>query len=240
MAVSIRLSRGGSKKRPYYRIVVADARAPRDGQFIEKVGTYNPMLAKDDANRVSLNAERLTHWLGVGAQPTDRVARFLDAAGLRKRVERNNPTKGKPGEKALERVEELEKKAAAKIEAEEAAKVAAAEAAAAPAPEPEAVAEAPVETVAEAPAEDVVAEAAPAEEAPVAEDAAPVEAAAEEAPVAEETGPVEALAEAAPAAEEAPVAEETAPVEALAEAAPAAEEAPVAEETSEEEKPAEA
>jgi small subunit ribosomal protein S16 len=212
MAVSIRLSRGGSKKRPYYRIVVADARAPRDGQFIEKVGTYNPMLAKDDANRVSLNAERLTHWLGVGAQPTDRVARFLDAAGLRKRAERNNPTKGKPGEKALERVEELEKKAAAKIEAEEAAKVAAAEAAAAPAPEPEAVAEAPVETVAEAPAEDVVTEAVPAEEAPVAEDAAPVEAAAQEAPAAEEAAPVEAVAEAAPAAEEA--SEEEKPAEA--------------------------
>jgi small subunit ribosomal protein S16 len=212
MAVSIRLSRGGSKKRPYYRIVVADARSPRDGNYIEKVGTYNPMLAKDDANRVSLNTERLTHWLSVGAQPTDRVARFLDAAGLRERAARNNPNKGKPGEKALERVEELEKKAAAKIEAEEAAKVAAAEAAAAPAPEPEAVEEAPAAEEA-APAEAV------AEEAPAAEEAAPVEAAAEEAPAAEEAAPVEA------AAEEAPVAEEAAPAEAVAEEAPASEEA---------------
>ncbi len=186
MAVSIRLSRGGSKKRPYYRIVVADARSPRDGQFIEKVGTYNPMLAKDDANRVTLNSERLTHWLSVGAQPTDRVARFLDVAGLRERPARNNPNKGKPGEKALERIEELEKKAAAKVEAEAAAKVAAAEAAeaakaaaeeaaAAPAPEPEVVAEeAPVaeETAGEAaPVEAEAAEAA-AEEAAAAEPAA--------------------------------------------------------------------
>jgi small subunit ribosomal protein S16 len=211
MAVSIRLSRGGSKKRPYYRIVVADARSPRDGNFIEKVGTYNPMLAKDDVNRISLNNERLTHWLSVGAQPTDRVARFLDAAGLRERPARNNPTKGKPGEKALERVEELEKKAAAKVEAEEAAKVAAAEAAAAPAPEPEpeaAVEEAPAADEAapvEAAVEDAPAaeEAAAVEEAPVSEEAAPVEAAVEEAPVSEEAAPVEAAAEEAPAAEEA-------------------------------------
>lgn len=172
MAVSIRLSRGGSKKRPYYRIVVADARAPRDGAFIEKIGTYNPMLAKDDANRVTLNAERVKHWLGVGAQPSDRVARFLDAAGLKERTARNNPNKGKPGEKALERIEEQEKKAQAAIEAAEAAKaaeVAAAEAAKAAAAEA-AAAPAPAE---EAPAE---------EAAPVAEDAAPAEAAAEEAP----------------------------------------------------------
>jgi small subunit ribosomal protein S16 len=212
MAVSIRLSRGGSKKRPYYRIVVADARSPRDGQFIEKVGTYNPMLAKDDANRVTLNTERLTHWLSVGAQPSDRVLRFLDAAGLKERPARNNPNKGKPGEKALERIEELEKKAAAKVEAEEAAKVAAAEAAAAPAPEPEAAEEAPAAEEA-APAE------AAAEEAPAAEEAAPAEAAAEEAPAAEEAAPAEA------AAEEAPAAEEAAPAEAAAEEAPAAEEA---------------
>ena len=112
MAVSIRLSRGGSKKRPYYRIVVADARAPRDGQFIERIGSYNPLLAKDDAGRVVLNTERAKHWLDVGAQPTDRVARFLDAAGLRERAARNNPNKGKPGEKATERREEQEKKAA--------------------------------------------------------------------------------------------------------------------------------
>ncbi len=182
MAVSIRLSRGGSKKRPYYRIVVADARSPRDGNFIEKIGTYNPLLAKDDEKRVTLNAERAKHWLSVGAQPTDRVHRFLDKAGVLERTARNNPTKGKPGEKALERIEENEKKAAAAVEAEAAAKVAAAEAAeaekaaaaeaakaekaaaaeAAAAPAPEVVEEvaaeeAPVEAV----AEEVVAEAAP-------------------------------------------------------------------------------
>jgi small subunit ribosomal protein S16 len=225
MAVSIRLSRGGSKKRPYYRIVVADARSPRDGNFIEKVGTYNPMLAKDDANRVSLNAERLTHWLSVGAQPTDRVSRFLDAAGLRERAARNNPTKGKPGEKALERVEELEKKAAAKIEAEEAAKVAAAEAAAAPAPEPEVAEEAaPVEVATEdAPA---VEAAAPVEVAAEEAAAAPAPEVAEEAPAAEEAAPVEVVAEEVQAAA-APIdvaAEEVAPVEVAAEEAPVAEE----------------
>lgn len=162
MAVSIRLSRGGSKKRPYYRIVVADARAPRDGAFIEKVGTYNPMLAKDDANRVTLNADRLKHWLGVGAQPTDRVARFLDAAGLKERAARLNPKKAEPGEKAKERAEERAQKI---IDAEEAAKAAAEEAAAAAA----------------APAEEAAAEEAPAAEA-AAEEAPAAEAAAEEAP----------------------------------------------------------
>lgn len=135
MAVSIRLSRGGSKKRPYYRIVVADARSPRDGNFIEKVGTYNPLLAKDDANRVTLNADRLKHWLSVGAQPTDRVARFLDVAGIKERAARNNPKKGELGEKAKERLEEkAEKAAAAEAAAAEAAEAAAA-AAAAPAAE---------------------------------------------------------------------------------------------------------
>ncbi|WP_019833018.1 30S ribosomal protein S16 [Sphingomonas sp. PR090111-T3T-6A] len=127
MAVSIRLSRGGSKKRPYYRIVVANSTAPRDGAFIEKIGTYNPMLAKDDEKRVILDGERAKHWLSVGAQPTDRVARFLDAAGIRERAARNNPKKAEPGEKAKERVEERAAKAAAAAEA-------AAEAAAAPAP----------------------------------------------------------------------------------------------------------
>ena len=185
MAVSIRLSRGGSKKRPYYRIVVADARSPRDGSFIEKIGTYNPLLAKDDGNRVTLDTERAKHWLSVGAQPTDRVARFLDVLGVKERAARNNPNKAKPGEKALERIEENEKKAAAAVEAAEAAKVAAAEAAeaakaaeaeaaAAPAPEPE------PEPVAEEAAPEVVAE-----EAPAAEEAAPAEAAAEEAPAAD-------------------------------------------------------
>jgi small subunit ribosomal protein S16 len=153
MAVSIRLSRGGSKKRPYYRVVVADARAPRDGNFIEKVGTYNPMLAKDDANRVVLNGDRIKHWLSVGAQPTDRVARFLDTAGIKERAVRANPKKAEPGEKAKERAEE---KAAKLAEAEEAAKAAAA----APAVEEAAVEEVAAEEApaAEAPAEEAAAE----------------------------------------------------------------------------------
>src|SRR5206468_3017020 len=112
MALAIRLSRGGAKKRPYYRIVVADSRNPRDGRFIEKVGTYNPLLAKDSPERVKLDADRISHWLAVGAQPSDRVLRFLDAAGIRERTARNNPQKAEPGEKAKERVEERAKKAA--------------------------------------------------------------------------------------------------------------------------------
>ncbi len=119
MSLKIRLARGGSKKRPVYRIVVADARAPRDGRFIEKVGTYNPMLAKDSADRIVLVAERVQHWLAVGAQPTDRVARFLDAAGLMKREARSNPKQGEPGKKAQERAAEKAKKAAAAAEAAE-------------------------------------------------------------------------------------------------------------------------
>jgi small subunit ribosomal protein S16 len=145
MSVSIRLSRGGSKKRPYYRIVVANSRAPRDGAFIEKIGTYNPMLAKDDEKRVILDVERAKHWVSVGAQPTDRVARFFDAAGVKERVAKNNPKKAEPGEKAKERAEERAAKIAAAAEA-------AAEAAAAPAP-------------VEAPAEE-----APAAETPAAEE----------------------------------------------------------------------
>lgn len=117
MALSIRLSRGGSKKRPYYRIVVADARSPRDGKFIEKIGNYNPLLGKDDEKRVVLDAERAKHWIGVGAQPTDRVARFLDKAGVKERAARNNPTKGQPGEKATERAEERAEKLKAAQEA---------------------------------------------------------------------------------------------------------------------------
>ncbi|HEX8446170.1 MAG TPA: 30S ribosomal protein S16 [Sphingomonas sp.] len=113
MSVSIRLSRGGAKKRPYYRIVVANSRAPRDGRFIEKIGTYNPLLAKDDEKRVILDTERAKHWLAMGAQPTDRVARFFDAAGVKERAARSNPDKGKPGEKAVERAEERATKAAA-------------------------------------------------------------------------------------------------------------------------------
>ena len=118
MALSIRLSRGGSKKRPYYRIVVADARSPRDGRFIEKIGNYNPLLAKDNEQRVVLDIDRAKHWVSVGAQPTDRVARFFDAAGIKERVARNNPNKGKPGEKATERAEERAEKLKAQQEAE--------------------------------------------------------------------------------------------------------------------------
>jgi small subunit ribosomal protein S16 len=103
MSVKIRLSRGGTKKRPYYYIVVADSASPRDGRYIEQIGTHNPLLPKDHADRVRLNVERARHWLSVGAQPTDRVLRFLDAAGLMKREARSNPIKGKPRKKRLER-----------------------------------------------------------------------------------------------------------------------------------------
>ena len=123
MSVKIRLARGGSKKRPYYRIVIADIRMPRDGRFIEKVGSWNPMLAKDDEKRVVLDIERIKYWMSVGAKPTDRVLRFLDAAGLMKREARNNPDKAKWGKKRVEREEE--KKAAAEA-AKEAAKAEAA------------------------------------------------------------------------------------------------------------------
>ena len=119
MSLKLRLARAGTKKRPYYHVVVTDARNPRDGRFIEKIGNYDPMLA-DDSKRVTLNAERATHWLSVGAQPTDRVLRFLDAAGLLKREPRNNPERAKPGKKAVERSE-----ARAKAEADKAAAAAA-------------------------------------------------------------------------------------------------------------------
>lgn len=151
MATVIRLARGGSKKRPFYRIVVADSRMPRDGRFIEKVGTYNPLLAKDSDQRVQMNVERVQEWIAKGAQPTDRINRFLEAAGLKEKAERNNPEKAVPGKKAQERVAEREEK-------EEAKRAAAAEAAAAPAEE--------------APAEEAPAEEAPAEEAPAEETAA--------------------------------------------------------------------
>ena len=151
MSLAIRLARGGAKKNPYYRIVVADSRNARDGKFLEKIGTYNPLAPKDSPDRVKLDAERAGHWLGVGAQPTDRVARFLDAAGLRPRPARNNPTKGKPGEKATERVADRAKKVEAEAKKVEdarlAAEAAAAEAAAAPAVEEVApVEDAPAET----------------------------------------------------------------------------------------------
>ncbi len=153
MSLKIRLARGGSKKRPYYRIVVADSRYARDGRFIEKIGAYNPLLAKDDEKRIILDLEKAKEWIGKGAQPTDRVARFLGAAGVIKWEHGNNPQKAEPGEKAKERVAEKAEKA-------EAAAAAAAE----PAPEPEAAAE-------EAPAEEAAAEA-PAEEAAAEEEKA--------------------------------------------------------------------
>jgi len=123
MAISLRLSRGGSKKRPYYKIVVSDSRSPRDGKYLEQIGTYNPLLAKDDENRVRLIEDRARYWLGVGGQPTDRVARILDKAGVKERAATVNPNKGEPGKKAKERAEDRATKIA---EAEEAAAAAAA------------------------------------------------------------------------------------------------------------------
>ncbi|RVU03745.1 30S ribosomal protein S16 [Novosphingobium umbonatum] len=117
MSVSLRLSRGGSKKRPYYKIVIANSTAPRDGKFLEQVGTYNPLLAKDDENRVRLVEDRVKYWLGVGAQPTDRVARLLDKAGIKERKVTYNPKAGVPGKKAQERAEEKAEKAKAAAEA---------------------------------------------------------------------------------------------------------------------------
>jgi len=117
MAMKIRLARGGSKKRPFYRIVAADSRMPRDGRFIEKLGTYNPLLPKDSEERVKMNMERIEYWLGQGAQPTDRIARMLEAAGARPKAERANPKKGAPGKKAQERAEEKAAKAAEPAEA---------------------------------------------------------------------------------------------------------------------------
>ena len=111
MSLKIRLARAGTKKRPYYHVVIADARSPRDGRFIEKIGTYDPKL-EDKSKRVNLVTERVQHWLSVGAQPTDRVARFVDAAGLKTRAPRNNPERAVPGKKATERAEEKAKKAA--------------------------------------------------------------------------------------------------------------------------------
>ena len=159
MALKIRMSRGGAKKRPFYRIVVADSRMPRDGRYIEKLGTYNPLLPKDHDDRLTLDLERAKHWISQGAKPSDRIARFLDDAGLWNREARNNPKKGKPGVKALERLEAAEE---AKRAAEEEAAAAAAPAEEAPAEEASAE-EAPAE---EAPAEEAPAEKAPADEEP--------------------------------------------------------------------------
>ncbi|GLQ21526.1 30S ribosomal protein S16 [Algimonas porphyrae] len=154
MALKLRLARHGAKKRPFYRIVVADSRSPRDGRFIEIVGRYNPMLAKDDENRVQLEVDKIKEWLGKGARPTDRVARFLGAAGLWEWKAGNNPEKGKPGEKALERLEEKKEKAEARAEAEKEAKAAAEEAKKAA----DEAAKAAAEEAKNAPAEDTPAE----------------------------------------------------------------------------------
>lgn len=161
MALKIRLSRGGSKKRPFYRVVVADSRAPRDGRYIEKIGTYNPRLPRDSEERVQIDAEKAVEWVKKGAKPTDRVARFLseievDGAKVYEWTHGNNPNKGEPGTKAKERVEERAEKETARKEAEEEAKKAAEEAKNAPAEE---------EAPAEAEAEETPAEDAPAEEA---------------------------------------------------------------------------
>jgi small subunit ribosomal protein S16 len=160
----IRLARGGAKKRPYYSIVVADSHSPRDGRFIEKVGAYNPLLKRDDPARVTLKLESIQEWISKGAQPSDRVQRFLAAQGVGVWVNGNNPNKGAPGKKAQERLTEKAQKASNAAEAAEAAAQAAAEAAAAPAPEPEPEVEAEVEAAA--------AEEAPAAEAPTEEEAA--------------------------------------------------------------------
>jgi len=156
MATKIRLARGGSKKRPYYKIVIADVRSPRDGKFIERVGSYNPMLASDHADRIVLDKDRIQHWLKTGAQPTDRVHRFLAAAGIMEAKKRPDQTKkDQPKAKAQERVaEQAAKKEAAEQAAKDAAEAAKAEAeaaAAAPAPAEEAPSE---EAAAEVPAED--------------------------------------------------------------------------------------
>lgn len=165
MALAMRLSRGGRKARPFYRIVVADKRMARDGRYIERLGTYNPLLPKDDANRVTLNEERIKHWLGEGAEPSYRVAVFLGKAGIAPMPEqRNNPQKAQQSEKTKMRIADKEEKKKAAAEAAKAAEEEAKAAAAAPAEE--------------APAEEAPAEA-PAEEAK-ADDAAPVEAPAEE------------------------------------------------------------
>lgn len=156
MAIAIRLSRGGRKNRPHYSIVVADTRMPRDGRFIEKLGTYNPLLAKDDERRVTLNGERITYWLGQGAKPSERVAKFLGAAGLAPvPANRQSIQKAQPKAKAQERIKEKEEKAAAAAEA---------------AKEAEEAAKAEAEAAAAAPAEETPAEA-PAEETPAAEEA---------------------------------------------------------------------
>jgi len=188
MSLKIRLARGGAKKRPYYRIVIADSRTARDGRFIERVGSYNPMVPRDHPDRVKLKEDRIKYWLDVGARPSDRVARFLGAAKLFEVPERRDQTKQHmPRPKTVERMKaaEEEKKAA-----EEAAAQAPAEEAAAP----------------EAPAEEAPAEAAPAEDAAAAE-APAEEKPAEEAPAAEEKPAEDAAAAEEKQAEEKPAEE---------------------------------
>ena len=176
MALKIRLSRGGSKKRPFYRIVVAEAAAPRDGRYVERIGHYNPMVAKDNDQRLVIDGERVKHWIGLGAKPTERVQKLLSTLSLTAPVEmRDQPKKSAPGKKRAER--EAEEAAAAEAAAAEAAEAAAA------------AAEAPAE---EAPAEEAPAEEAPAEEAPAEEATAEAEAPAEETPA--EEAPAEEVA----------------------------------------------
>ena len=184
MALKIRLARHGAKKRPYYRVVIADSRAPRDGRFIEIVGRYNPMLPKDSEERVKLDLDKCKEWLGKGARPTDRVARFLSAAGIWEWKAGNNPNKGKPGAKAQQLVIDRKEKEEARKEREAEAKEAAKEAAKAAKEAEKAAAEeaknAPAEEA--APAETPAAEEAPSEDAPATEEAAPAEATEGEAP----------------------------------------------------------
>ena len=132
MAMKIRLARGGSKKRPHYAIVACDSRMPRDGRFLEKLGTYNPLLPKDSEDRIKMNVERVQYWLSHGAQPTDRVARFLEAAGVKEKAERANLKKGEPGKAAKERAQKrIDREEAARAAAEEAKNAPKADAAAA-------------------------------------------------------------------------------------------------------------
>ena len=181
MALAIRLARGGAKKRPFYSIVVADSRAARNGKFLEKIGTYNPMLPKDAANRVTLKEDRATYWLGVGAQPSERVAYFLGKAGLAAMPKQaSNPQKSQPKKKAQERIAQGVEKERRAVEAAEKEKQAAADAAAAAAAKP------------------AEPEPAPAVEEPAVEAAAPAETAADAAPVVEEPAAETAVADAVP------------------------------------------
>jgi len=149
MSVKIRLARGGAKKRPYYRIVVADIRSPRDGRYIERVGSYNPLVPKDHDERITLDNDRIIHWLSQGAKPTDRVARFLDEAGILKREPRNNPQKAKPKKEPVEKPEVAPAPAAEEAPAPAAEEAPAPAAEEAPAPAAE---EAPAPAAEEAPA----------------------------------------------------------------------------------------